>query len=170
VTLPDGAHVDEENVVFTQYRVAVGALLEGLEGIGAEAHQQRVPDALHVEVGEDVFAQLARFGFEHAGADALGQLFDGLPGHGLGIAHGFDAVGGAHGFFGLCGHRYLLVRWLALCGLLYSDRCWAPKRNYQKCNPARPPSTKATPPAVYDRRFNHSLRVNNVIAANEIAI
>jgi len=109
VALPHGAHVDKENIVFTQHRVAVRALVESLEGIGAKAHQQRMPDALHVELGEYLFAQLTRLGFEHAGANALGEVVDGLPGDGLGVAHGVDTVGGAHGFFGLCSHRFPLA-------------------------------------------------------------
>lgn len=178
VALPYRAHVDEEDVVVAQYRVAFGALLEGLEGVGAEAHQQRVPDALHVEVGEYLLAQFTGFGLQHAGADALGQLFDGLPGHRLGVTHGVNVVGGAYGFLGLCGHRYLL-------GLGCTDRYafyyiaieWqSPSakmllwRAPQICNQARLPNTTATPAAVYDIRFNHSRRVSNVIAASEIAI
>lgn len=121
VALPDGAHVDEEDVVVAQHRVAVGALFEGLEGVGAKAHQQWVPDALHVEVGKDLLAQVAGFGFAHAGADTLGELFDGLPGHGLGVAHGVDAVGGAHGFFGLCGHRLFLgLKWVYRYSFYYT--------------------------------------------------
>ena len=123
MALPHGAHVDEEDIVFSQHRVAFGALVESLEGVGAETHQQRVPDALHIELSEYLFAQLASLGFKHAGADALGEVFDGLPGHGLGVAHGVDAVGGAHGFFGLCSHRCSLAVRLcwSLCVLLYSD-------------------------------------------------
>ncbi len=34
--LPDSPHVDEINVVAAQYRVAIGTLLEGLQGIGAK--------------------------------------------------------------------------------------------------------------------------------------
>lgn len=91
VALPHGAHVDEEDVVLAQHLVFLGALAKGLQGVGAETHQQWVPDALGVEVFEHLLAQRPRFGFTHAGLDLRGQGADGVPGLGLGMAHRIDA-------------------------------------------------------------------------------
>ena len=106
VALPDHAHVDEENVLFAQLRVAIGTLLERLERIGTEAHQQWMPDSIHAQFGQHLLAEQLRLGLAHARSDDAGNLIDRLPGHLLRMAHRFQFVTFAYRFFTAQGHGH----------------------------------------------------------------
>lgn len=106
-----------------QYRIAFGALLEGLQGVFAKAHQRRVPDPVHAQFRKHLQPQGASLGFEHAWLNARGYLRDGFPGLALGVEHALQAVGEAHGLLVDGGHWSGSGRvdlWFSLYIYLYS--------------------------------------------------
>jgi hypothetical protein len=90
VPLPDHAHVDEENVVFTQHRIAIGTFLEGLQGVGAKADQQRMPDAVHAQSGENLLARSWASDSRIPGLITWAMASTACQVRLLGVTHGFQ--------------------------------------------------------------------------------